>query len=132
MELEEPMETMKRTEASSSDMVKEEKEAPVSKDAVSSSIQDDKAQEPFANEESDSTDSDDDDEGDDDEGGEKEDASGTFQIPQRFTKSGRKRSVPFPVRVSVSSLASSLLRSIWSCILQPDQSSHCHTLVSAQ
>jgi hypothetical protein len=27
-------------------------------------------------------------------------ADGTLQIPQRYTKSGRKRSVPFPVRVS--------------------------------
>lgn len=98
------MESMKRTEAASSEMVKEKEAVPISKDnASSSSIQDDKAKEhePPSNEDSDSTDSDDDDEGDDDEGGEKgnEDTSGTFQIPQRFTKSGRKRSVPFPVRL---------------------------------
>lgn len=108
MELQESMESMKRTESAPSVVVKdEETDAPVSEEKASTSIkEDEKPQEQAANEESDSTDSDDDDEDDEDEGDAKgkEDASGTFQIPQRFTKSGRKRSVPFPVRVSVTTL----------------------------
>jgi hypothetical protein len=52
-------------------------------------------------------DEDDDDADDDSEGPLKDnvkesskDTEGSLQIPQRYTKSGRKRSIPFPVRVS--------------------------------
>lgn len=33
--------------------------------------------------------------------GEAEDNEDDFDIPQRFTKSGRKRAVPFPLKVSI-------------------------------
>jgi hypothetical protein len=60
-------------------------------------------------------DEDDDDDDDDDEedntnngkapGGSPDGKSSVLQIPLRYTKSGRKRSIPFPVRVSVCNSA---------------------------
>ena len=38
-----------------------------------------------------------DEEGDEDD----EEEQGDFEIPQRFTKSGRKRAIPFPLKVSL-------------------------------
>ena len=51
---------------------------------------------------------------------EDEEDDGDFDIPERFTKSGRKRAVPFPLKVSlVIEVESSRQITLWSVIESP-------------
>lgn len=49
-----------------------------------------------------------------DNAGEADDESDDFRIPQKFTKSGRKRAIPFPLKVSLFSFEK-VVSHTWDC-----------------
>ena len=63
-----------------------------------------------------------DEEGDEDD----EEEQGDFEIPQRFTKSGRKRAIPFPLKVSlVLSCPFGSIPCTWGCLHNQSDFIHC-------